>query len=412
MNGRPGNVSGGEVWRSRHARVTWPPQLLGRRGGNLPLTRTFDLVVVGAGIVGLAHALAASRRGLRVAVVDREARAVGASVRNFGFVTVTGQQAGACWRRAMRSRDVWLEVAPKAGIAVEAEGLFVAARRREAMAVLEAFAQTAMGQGCALLDETQARRRFGDALAPQPIAGGLWSPHEVRVESRNAIPQLAAWLEAEGVTFLRKTLVTAVEEGRVETTAGRLHAARAVVCPGDELLALFPERIAALKIRRCQLQMMKVAADDPSFRLTCAIMSDLSLARYLGYAELPEAAALKARLEAEQPEHLRHGVHLIAVPGQDGLIVGDSHHYGFSASPFGSGEVDGLILDELRAVLRLPAARVTERWIGTYASLPDALAVTDAPAPSVRLVIVTSGTGASTAFGIAEETINDLYGAP
>ena len=374
--------------------------------------RAFDLVVVGAGIVGLAHALAARRRGLRVAVVDREERAVGASVRNFGFVTVTGQRAGQCWARAMRSRNVWLEVAPKAGIPVEAEGLFVAAQRPEAMAVLEAFAKTAMGEGCAVLDGSEARRRFGDALAPKPIAGGLWSPHEVRVESRHAIPKLAAWLEAEGVTFLRRTLVTAVREGHLETTAGRLGAERSVVCPGDDLLTLFPERIAALGITRCQLQMMKVTPDDPSFRLSCAMMSDLSLVRYLGYAELPEAAALKARLEAEQPEHLRHGVHLIAVPGQDGLIVGDSHHYGFSASPFGSAAVDALILDELRSVLRLPHARVTERWIGTYASLPDALAVTDAPLPSARLVIVTSGTGASTAFGIAEETINDLFGAP
>ena len=103
------------------------------------LTQKFDLVIVGAGIVGLAHALAARRKGLLVAVVDREARAIGASVRNFGFVTVTGQQAGECWRRAMRSRDVWLEVAPKAGIPVEHEGLLVAARRPEAMAVLDAF---------------------------------------------------------------------------------------------------------------------------------------------------------------------------------------------------------------------------------------------------------------------------------
>jgi glycine/D-amino acid oxidase-like deaminating enzyme len=103
------------------------------------VTDGFDLVVVGAGIVGLAHALAARRLGLSVAVIDREAEAIGASVRNVGFVTVTGQQAGDCWRRAMRSRDVWAEVAPQAGIRVEHQGLLVAARRPEAMAVLEAF---------------------------------------------------------------------------------------------------------------------------------------------------------------------------------------------------------------------------------------------------------------------------------
>lgn len=58
---------------------------------------TYDVAVVGAGIVGLAHALAAVRRGKRVVVIDRDARANGASVRNFGFVTVTGQAAGITW---------------------------------------------------------------------------------------------------------------------------------------------------------------------------------------------------------------------------------------------------------------------------------------------------------------------------
>lgn len=106
------------------------------------MTGKVDLVVVGAGIVGLAHALIARRRGLSVVVVDREAEAIGASVRNFGFVTVTGQQRGLCWQRAMRSRDIWLEVAPEAGIPVEHQGLLVAAQRSEAMAVLEAFAAT------------------------------------------------------------------------------------------------------------------------------------------------------------------------------------------------------------------------------------------------------------------------------
>ena len=37
-------------------------------------------------------------------VVDRDTRANGASIRNFGFITITGQQAGECWQRAMRCR--------------------------------------------------------------------------------------------------------------------------------------------------------------------------------------------------------------------------------------------------------------------------------------------------------------------
>ncbi len=375
------------------------------------MTDHFDLAVVGAGIVGLAHALAAVRRGLSVVVIDREEAVIGASVRNFGFVTVTGQQQGACWARARRSRDVWEEVAPQAGIRVEHEGLLVVAQRPEAVAVLEAFKATEMGADCTLLTHEETERHYAAVLARGPIAGALYSPHERRVESRDAIPKLARWLEgAKGVTFRRRCQVQAVEEGRLLTTDGEIQAERVVVCPGDDLLTLFPERIAALGLTRCRLHMMKVMPPE-GLRIPCAIMSDLSLVRYLGYAELPEAAALRARLEREQPEALANGVHLIAVQGEDGgLIVGDSHHYGFSPAPFSREQVDDIILAELNAVLAVPGARVVERWSGTYASLPDKLMVRDAPAPGIRLVIVTSGTGASTAFAIAEETIAELYG--
>src|SRR5258708_37560684 len=86
----------------------------------------YDLAIVGAGICGLAHALAAARRGKKIVVIDRDAQANGASVRNFGFVTVTGQQSGACWQRALRSRDIWLEIAAPAGIELVHRGLVVA----------------------------------------------------------------------------------------------------------------------------------------------------------------------------------------------------------------------------------------------------------------------------------------------
>jgi D-hydroxyproline dehydrogenase subunit beta len=375
------------------------------------LSRRFDLAVIGAGILGLAHALAAARRGLCVVVFDREREAVGASVRNFGFITVTGQQRGECWRRALRSRDVWLEVASQAGIAIEQEGLVVVAQRPEAMAVLEAFAATEMGAECELVGRSEARTRY-PMLGEGSIEGVLWSPHERRIESRHAVPKLADWLEhAHGVTFMRETLVKDVAPPRMTTTAGTLDAERAVVCPGDDLLTLYADRIRALGIGRCRLHMLKVTPSDRAVRLPGVVMSDLSLVRYLGYAELPEAAALRARLEVEQPHMLAQGIHLIAVQGRGGdLIVGDSHHYESSPSPFAKAEVDDLILTELAAVLPVPDARVSERWTGTYAHLPDRQAVIDAPEPAVRLVIVTSGTGASTAFAIAEEVVADLFG--
>ena len=372
-------------------------------------SRHFDLAVVGAGIVGLAHALAAARLGKRVVVIDRDAAANGASIRNFGFITVTGQQQGECWRRAMRSRDVWREVAGAAGIAIEHEGLVVAARRPEARDVLEAFLATDMGRDCHLLTPRAAAERVG-SIRTDAITAALWSPHDIRVESRTAIPRLAAWLEARhGVTFLRSTLVRSVAPPVIETTRGTVHADCAVLCPGHDFQTLYPERIAAHDLTTCKLHMLRVRP-EPAIRLGAAVMSDLGLVRYLGYAELPEAAALRARLAAEQADALANGVHLIAVQSADGsLVVGDSHHYGETVDPFAPTEVDDIILAEMDAVLALGHRVVTERWTGTYASAIDRLMLVDRPSDAVRIVIVTSGTGASTSFAIGEEVVAELF---
>jgi FAD dependent oxidoreductase TIGR03364 len=373
------------------------------------VTRRFDLAVVGAGIVGLAHALAAAKLGKRVIVIDRDTRANGASIRNFGFITVTGQKRGDTWRRARRSRDIWAEIAPAAGIAIEQHGLLLALRYPESLAVAEAFLKTEMGEGCALRTAAEFTRCFPQAAG---TLGALWSPHDLRVESRDAIPRLAAWLkERWNVTFLVATAALAIEPPLVETSRGAIEAEAAVVCPGDDLVSLFPERIAAYGVTRCRLSMLRLA--DPGFRLPAALMSDLGLVRYAGYGDLPEAAALRTRLEAAQPEHLHHGVHLIAVQSADGsLVVGDSHDYGHTPAPFAPAALDTLILDEFRAATGIAPPAVLERWTGTYASCADRAMFADAPSPAVRLVMVTAGNGASTAFAIAEEVIGALYGCP
>src|SRR5271154_1050500 len=130
--------------RERMANTSAGIELESAVRGATPTSQSYDLAVVGAGICGLAHALAAARRGKRVVVIDRDAQANGASIRNFGFITVTGQQSGDCWRRARRSRDVWVEISAAAKIPVLQRGLLTIARRPEARCVLEQFLATEM----------------------------------------------------------------------------------------------------------------------------------------------------------------------------------------------------------------------------------------------------------------------------
>ena len=101
----------------------------------------FDDIVVGAGIVGLAHAYHLARRGRRVAVFERSRKAEGASVRNFGMLWPIGQPFGEPRRLALRSLEIWLEVLRAAGLPYDCSGSLHLAYHDDEAQVLREYAQ-------------------------------------------------------------------------------------------------------------------------------------------------------------------------------------------------------------------------------------------------------------------------------
>ena len=287
-------------------------------------------------------------------------------------------------------------------------GLCVIAQREEAATVLRDFAETEIGLQCELLDVDEVRKRFPGL----PLAEGklcLLSPHELRLEAPKALPALTTYLQKEwDVSFQNSTTVLRIDEDRLDTSAGTFAVENIIVCPGTDFSTLYPERLRARNLQKCKLQMLRLA--DPGFRLPFAVQSDLSLVRYNGYADLPAAKPLLDLLKREQPDHLERGIHLIVVQNEDGsLVVGDSHHYSDEPTPFYDTETENLILAEFERMFAIEAPPVIERWTGIYPYGEEPYFV-DAPAPNTRIVAVTCGAGMSTAFAIAENTIQDLLG--
>lgn len=363
----------------------------------------YDVIIVGSGMVGLACAWAALQKGHSVCVIDRDPFCVGASIRNFGFVTVTGQGQGDTWRRARRSRDVWAQLAPQAGIEVLHEGLYVLAQRPQAKRVLQELLTRPEGQGLSWLDPQDLRDQ-APHLAMAHFQGALYSPHEIRIEARTAVDKLRAWLANQGVVFKMGQAVQEVISNGVFSNGEWLSAQHIVVCPGPDTRSLFPQAFQHHHTQLCQLQMLRVQPPE-GYRLGAGVMGDLSLVRYRGYSELPGAQLLHDQLRLDSARELHHGIHLIIVQSADGsLVVGDSHHYGQAMRPFASREVDDLILYEMQRLLCLGHYQVTERWTGIYPSATQD-ALIEPVLPGVQLVSVTSGTGMSTAFGLAEDAI-------
>jgi FAD dependent oxidoreductase TIGR03364 len=366
-----------------------------------------DVCVVGAGIVGLAHAFEARARGLSVTVVDRSARAVGASVRNFGHIIVSAMAEGAVLDCALDARERWLSLGRRAGLELHQAGTLIAARADDELAVMEGIAADER-RGARLLSAREVGR-----LAPIPtgeLVGGLHAGLDLRVDPRRAVGALAALLDEDPqARVLFSAPVHEIDPGLVRFTGGEVRAPLIIVCPGPEYGWLEPELAPHREgLTQCKLQMLRVATPAGA-RYRPALLTALSLVRYPGYSAQPGADALRARIEAERPELLSAGVHLIVtqLPGGD-LLLGDTHEYGETVSPFSDERLDELVLAEARRLLGAESLTVRQRWHGVYPSAPGHPFLITEPLPGVVVVEIVSGVGMTTALGLAPRTLETL----
>ena len=366
-----------------------------------------DVCVVGAGIVGLAHAFEARARGLSVTVVERSGCAVGASVRNFGHVIVSAMGEGAALDCALDARERWLSLGRRAGLEIHEAGTLIVARADDELAVMDRIAAD-QRRGARLITTRELGR-----LVPLPVSelvGGLHAGLDLRVDPRRAVAALAALLDDDPhARVIWNAPVHEIDPGLVRSAAADVRAPLVIVCPGPDLGWLGPELTPRRDgMTRCKLQMLRVAAPAGS-RYRPALLTALSLVRYPGYSDQPAADVLRTRIEAERPELVAAGVHLIVtqLPGGD-LLLGDTHEYGGTVSPFSDERLDELVLTEARRLLGAEVLEVRQRWHGVYPSAPGHPFLIAEPLPGVAVVEIVSGVGMTTALGLAPRTFDAL----
>jgi FAD dependent oxidoreductase TIGR03364 len=255
--------------------------------------------------------------------------------------------------------------------------------------------------------------RAAGELAPIPtheLLGAFHGTLDLRVDPRSAVGALAALLEqGEDTIVVWGSGVHSVEPGVVHSSRAKVRAPLVVFCPGPGHSALPAELTAGLEaMTRCKLQMLRIAAPGAR-RFAPALVTGLSLIRYPGFSSQPAAAGLRARITAERPELVAAGIHLLVTQLPDGdLIVGDTHEYGETVSPFGDERLDELLLGEARRLLGAAELSVRERWHGIYPAAEGRPFLITAPLPGVRVVEVVSGLGMTTAFGLAPRVLDEL----
>ncbi|QKW23006.1 FAD-binding oxidoreductase [Kitasatospora sp. NA04385] len=222
------------------------------------LKRTpYDVVVVGAGVVGAACAHYAARAGLKVAVVDRGPVAGGTTGAGEGNLLVSDKGPGPELDLALLSARLWRELAEELGERVEYEpkGGLVVASAPAGLDLLHGFAAEQRAAGVQAVPVAADELRTLEPHLAEDLPGGCLYPQDAQVQPALAAAHL---LRASGADRYLGEAVTGLLRGPGGTvtgvrTARRDLAAGAVVNAagtwGGELAELAGVRLPVLPRR-------------------------------------------------------------------------------------------------------------------------------------------------------------------
>lgn len=371
-------------------------------------------IVIGAGIVGLAMARSLALRGYSVTVFERNERAIGASIRNFGMIWPIGQPDGMLYQRALSSRAIWKEICTEVRLWHEAAGSMHLAYSELEWQVLQEFAAQNKHRPLALLSPAGVAQN-SKAANLDGLTGGLYSDDELIVESRVAIERLPLFLkEKYGVLFYFNTAITAIRHPCVYAGEKVWFADEIFVCSGADFETLYPQFFLQQPITKCKLQMMRIAPQPGNWRIGPALCGGLSLTHYKSFASAPSLLQLQLHYSNTMPDYLKWGIHvMVSQNGEGALTVGDSHEYGAVHDPFDKTFINDLILQYLQRFVKLKSWDLQQTWNGIYPKLTNgATELLLQPEAGVTIVNGLGGAGMTLSFGLAEEIISGKYISP
>lgn len=380
---------------------------------------SYDITLVGSGVLGAFHAYHALQKGLTVCLTEKDSRPVAASVRNFGQAVPSGlSSAWHPWGR--RGVDIYRAIQQEFDITVRQNGsVYIASDDAEQQLLHELRVRMSeKDYPCELLTATKCLQRW-PSLRASYVREGLFFPLDASLEPDRMIHRLIAYLKLKfpgRFHYRPNTLVIRVERkgAAVEftTSSGESwQAQRALICSGVEFRLLFPEYFRDSGLVTVKLQMMQtVPLSDVT--LHGNILTGLTIRRYESFRECPSFAKL------ETPDHLGElmawGIHILFKQALDGsVILGDSHEYAPCTQPeqlsFALRQnIQNLILKEAAKIVNFDVFALQTAWAGFYSQHPDKDIVLLDVDDRIRICTGIGGKGMTSSAGFAEHHLHQL----
>ncbi len=382
------------------------------------MTTKYDLIVVGGGILGTFHAYHALKRGLKVALIEKNSVPQGATVRNFGQVVPSGMDLK--WQNFGReSLSIYKELQTEANLTVRENGSVYIASNDEEMQLIHELHEINKDNSyeSVLLSKKECIKKF-DGLRSDYCKGGLFFPQEISVDSAEMIIKLHQFLKEKLnlEIFYNTTIVEITEDDSCIclTSEGKYYSsAKVIVCGGHEFKTLYPQVFNESDLVVTKLQMLQTKPQG-IYNLPGNILTGLTIRRYESFQECKSFNQIKS-LENPNTFDKKFGVHILFKQALDGsVILGDSHEYASAKNSDALGydlnmEIDEYMINEAKKIIDLPTYEIQRRWFGIYSQCKTKDIFEHDPSPNIHIITGIGGKGMTGSGGFSKSNIDKIY---
>jgi glycine/D-amino acid oxidase-like deaminating enzyme len=328
---------------------------------------TFDVVVVGAGIIGAACAEQCAREGMRVAIIDRDALGSGATATGMGHIVVM-DDSEAQFALTRYSQQLWQQLRPELPPDVEyvpCGTIWVAADEEEMAEVRRKEKYYGQGGVPTEVLDPQALERLEPNLR-KGLAGGLLVPEDVVLYPPCAARFLIERAQAAGAKLHLGTPVSQIGSGRVSLADGTEFSSATIVnAAGVWTSSLTPG--AGIRKRKGHLVLSRSYAGFVRHQLV-----------ELGYLKSAHSVSTDSVAFNVQPRK----------SGQ--ILVGSSRQYEAEKKDVDMAVLDRMLRRAKEYMPKLANLRADRAWTGFRPASPDNLPLIG-PWPGDSTVFLAAG---------------------
>ncbi|MGY0407290.1 MAG: TIGR03364 family FAD-dependent oxidoreductase [Polaribacter sp.] len=378
----------------------------------------YDVIIVGGGVLGTFYAYHTLKKGLSVAILEKNSKPQGATVRNFGQIVPSGMNQK--WQNyGRKSVGIYKSIQQNFDISIRQNGTVYLASNEEEVQLIEELHQInkANNYTSELLTKQQCLAKY-NGLRNDYCKAGLFFPDEVTVEPKTMILKLHSFMiKSLRAAIFYNTTVTHTEETNNEVVAHtsegkKIKAASIIICNGNDFKALYPTIYNKSDLVVSKLQMMQTKPQK-NYILDGSILTGLTIRRYEAFEECASWKEIKSKEDSASFQR-KYGIHILFKQATDGsVILGDSHEYATAENSDDLGfdlnmNIDDFMIQEAKKIIDLPTYNIQQRWAGFYSQCKNNDIFEHKISKNVHIVTGIGGKGMTGSAGFSEESLQKI----